>query len=148
MYLISRIDSFRGISDLEIHPTFQSGFLLENRYADILCYTGIHSRFVNNNRTFLQIFSYRMACPFHRRKIRRLVLINRRRNSDDNEFCILQFCRISSKLNGSIFQSLIPYFLRKINPFLVKFQFFFIRIKTDYLCFFSESNSQWHSYIS
>ena len=41
--LISRINTLRGISDLKIHTTSESGFLLKDRYTDVFRNSRVYS---------------------------------------------------------------------------------------------------------
>ena len=115
MHFIARIDTFRRIAYLKVHPAFQSGCSFQNRNANVFCDARINSGFIHHNRAFDQISANNFAGANDRSKVGCMVKVNRGWNCHDVKFCITQTALISSKFHCCRFDGFVTNFFCGIN---------------------------------
>ncbi len=146
--LVARIDSLGAVADLPVNAALESGLLLDNRDTGLFRDTRINGRLENNNRARLNILSDKVTRALDRRQVRRVIVIDRCRNRDNNEARILKPCGIRRKLNRRLLHGLIADLIRGVDARLVLLDFGIIEIKSDNLDLLRKSDSNRHSDVS
>ena len=120
MYFVARIDPLGGVPDLEIHAACQTGLFLQNRHTDIFRHAGVHRGLKHHHGSLRQILPQNAARPFHRGKIRRVIVIDRRRHRHNVELSLPELCRVSGEIHLRIPDHLAAHFVRGVDPALVQ----------------------------
>ena len=121
--LVTGVNALRRIADFEIHAAFKPGLFFQNRHTDIFGHTGINRAFINHDRAFREVAADGVGRTLNRGQIRRVVVIDGRRHSDDVEFCFAQFGFVGGKFHGAIFDCFVADFVGRVNAFFVKLDF-------------------------
>ena len=99
VHLVARVDALRRVADLEIFAADKSGFLLENRNADILGHTRIDGGLKDYDGPFCEVPPEDTARSFNRSEVRRVIIVDRCRYRHDVEFCLAKTCLVSRKVD-------------------------------------------------
>ena len=118
MLFVTRVDSFRRVTSIEINIHLQARDLLHNRNTLILRYTRINSGFVNHHITLADHLTNGARSTYQRSEVGIVVCINWSRNGNNVEVAILDFLNIASAdetvvLDG-ILKDVICYFKSSI----------------------------------
>ena len=148
VHLIARIDALWRVADLEIHTALQAGFFLKNRHADILCDTGIDCRLKHDNRALCKILPQNAACALHRRQVRRVIVVDRRRHCHNMKLCFAQHGGVCCKRDLCRLDHLVAHLVCGVYPRLIKLNLCGVQIKTHHFYFFGKSDSDRHTYIA
>ena len=131
VYLVAGIYTLGRIADLKVHAAFKSREFLQNRNANVLGAARINGRFVHNYRALRQISAEDLARTDDRRQIGRVVGVDRRRNGNDMEFCLLQHRFVGGELHRRVLYRLVADLFRGVDARFIKVYFRFVKVKTD-----------------
>ena len=148
MHLVAWIDTLGAISDLPVNTAFQTRLFLNDRDTDIFGHAGVDGGFVNNNTPWHNVPTDYTAGILHRLKIRSLVVLDRRRNSNNQELAFRQPLLIRSKVYGRSLNCLIPNLMGGVNTVLVLRYPLLVVVKANHLDMLGKLHSNRHADIS
>ncbi len=148
VHLVAGVDSLRRVTDFPVGAALQAGLFFDNRDAGFLGHARINRGLENNDCPFCQILSDKTGSAFNRRKVRRMVVIDRCRNRNDDEFRFPESFRICGKFHRCFSDRLVADLVCGVDAVLVFLNLRFIEVEADNLDLLRESNRDRHPDIA
>ena len=141
MFFIAGVDSFGGITDFKIDAAFHAGFAFENRNANFFRNAGINGGFKDDDASFAETAPDYFARALDGTQVRRMVVVDRRRDGDDEETRAFKIFFVRRKFDRRLFDSLVADFMRRIDSRFVERDFLRVEVKTNDVYFFANATA-------
>lgn len=148
VHAVTGIDALRRVADLEVHATFEPRLLLKDGYAHVLGDAGVDGRLVDDDGAGLEMLTEGPGGPFHRREVRRLVLVHRRRHGHDVEARLLELGRVGGELDRRPRDRRVADLVSWVNAGLVFLNFCLVEVVADDLQVLGELDGDGHAHVA
>ncbi len=146
--LVTGVDALRAIANLEVDTALQTGFLLQDRYTDLLGHAGVDGRLVDDDAARGQVSAHRGARRGNRGEVRGRILVDRCRDSDDDELRLLEAGRVAGPVDARVPDGFVADLERRVKAVLVCVDLGLVDVVTDDVAVLGEFNRNRHAYIA
>ena len=115
MFLVARIDTFRGITGKEVYIELQSADALYHWQTLIFCHTRIHRTLINDDVALGNNLSDGLTGSAKGSQVRIVIFVDGRRNCHDIEVAVADFLYIRGTYESVVIDGILQQFIAHLK---------------------------------